>query len=103
MSFGLEDNQLQEIRSILARFNEIESAVIFGSRAEGSNREASDVDIAVKGSRITYSITLEIKDSFEESYLPYFFDVVDYFNLKNDKLKGRIDKYGQVLYINSNT
>jgi predicted nucleotidyltransferase len=48
MKYGLSEKQLMEITSKLAEIPEIEEAVLFGSRAIGTYKEASDIDIALK-------------------------------------------------------
>jgi predicted nucleotidyltransferase len=45
MKYGLSDKQLQEIKEILASYVSVEKAVLFGSRAIDTYKEASDVDI----------------------------------------------------------
>jgi predicted nucleotidyltransferase len=49
MKYGLSDKQLQEIKEILASYESVDKAVLFGSRAIDTYKEASDVDIAIKG------------------------------------------------------
>jgi predicted nucleotidyltransferase len=51
MKYGLSDKQLQEIKEILASYESVEKAVLFGSRAIDTYKEASDVDIAIKGKK----------------------------------------------------
>ncbi len=100
MKFGLTDKQVEEIKGILRKHPEIKSALVFGSRAMGNFKEASDVDIAIKGEGDA-SFAATIKGELEEdTYLPFFFDVVHYDSLNNPKLKKHIDNYGEVLYIN---
>ena len=41
----------------------------------------------------------KIKADFEESSLPYFFDVLDYQAITNKKLKQEIDHDGKIFYI----
>ncbi len=46
MKYGLEDYQLKTIIHYLEKKIEVEEAVLFGSRAIGTYKKASDVDIA---------------------------------------------------------
>jgi len=53
--------------------------LIFGSRAKGTEKIGSDVDLAVKEERVTPEQVLELKDLLEEETLiPYFFDILHY-------------------------
>lgn len=54
-------------------------AFIFGSRASGSAREFSDLDIGIKGENpVPGNLIVELKGAFEESDLPFRVDVVDF-------------------------
>jgi len=79
MKYGLSEKQLKEITDILASYEAVEKAILFGSRAIDTYKEASDVDIAIKGENADWSLAMTIKDHLEEeTYLPFFFDVVAY-------------------------
>ncbi|MGA2298847.1 MAG: nucleotidyltransferase domain-containing protein [FCB group bacterium] len=98
MSFGFTEKQFNIILGIISKYSEIEEAIIFGSRADGTNKEASDVDIAIKCSALGFHIRARLLTDFEESSLPFFFDVVDFNGNRNEKLKGHIDNFGKVFY-----
>jgi type I restriction enzyme S subunit len=90
---------LQEIKEILASYESVEKAVLFGSRAIDTYKEASDVDIAIKGKKADWSLAMTIKDHLEEeTYLPFFFDVVAYGSVESEELKEHIDGKGKVLF-----
>ena len=75
--YGLLERDLQWIEKAIAKYPEIEEAVIFGSRAMGNYKKGSDVDLAVKGARIDRRIINRLSDDLNEEYpLPRFFDVV---------------------------
>ena len=98
MQFGLNDTELQALRTTLASIPEVEEAIIYGSRARGTNRVASDIDITLKGSALTY-LQLALLDSrIDDLYLPYFVDLSLFSMLKNPDLLESIDREGKVLY-----
>ena len=99
MKYGLLDDQLELIEKALGSHPEIETAVLYGSRAINTFKEASDVDIALKGEKVNKDLAINLKIYFEEETdLPYFFDCLSYHDLDNKKLKEQIDKYGVVIY-----
>lgn len=101
MKFGLKDNQIKEIVDKIQKFPEIEKAVIYGSRARGDFKPSSDVDIAIFGEKTNWALSASLQDELEEeTYLPYFFDVVSYNTITSNDLKAEINKYGKILYDN---
>ena len=100
MNFGLRQEDIAYIVNSMQPFAEIEKAAIFGSRAKGSHKPGSDVDIAVWGDNITFSTVSSLHARLEdESPLPYFFDIVDYSHLTHEELKSHIDRVGVVFYV----
>lgn len=50
--YGLLDCDIEYILKAMNQFKEIESAILFGSRAMGNYKKGSDIDIAVCGEKI---------------------------------------------------
>ena len=51
--YGLLDRDIKYIIKALEQHDEIEKAIIFGSRAMGNYKKGSDVDIAIIGENVT--------------------------------------------------
>ena len=99
MKYGLSDKQLQEIAGIISSYSQIEQALIFGSRAIDTYKEASDVDIAIKGNKADSKLAAALKDQLEEeTYLPFFFDVIAYHSVQSEELKKHIRTKGKSIY-----
>jgi predicted nucleotidyltransferase len=97
--FGLRDSDIAYIRSTLENEKEVEKAVVFGSRAMGNHKKASDVDIAIFGGNVNLGTALRIKGILdEESPIPFFFDVLNYTSISNPKLKEHIDTHGKEIF-----
>jgi uncharacterized protein len=56
MNFGLKDRVIQQFGEVFSQYPEIESVVIYGSRAKGNHREGSDIDITIMGEQVTEDI-----------------------------------------------
>ncbi|WP_238458057.1 nucleotidyltransferase family protein [Alkalihalobacterium alkalinitrilicum] len=99
MMFGLLERDINYIIKGLCKFTEIDQAKIFGSRALGNYKSGSDVDIALLGQEITDRTIDELSELLNEVYpLPYFFDILHYSALNNQKLKEHIDTVGIEFY-----
>ncbi|NEP18322.1 MAG: nucleotidyltransferase domain-containing protein [Leptolyngbya sp. SIO4C1] len=100
MPYGLRDDDLAQIIEILKGFSDIESAVLFGSRAKGNYKPGSDVDLAIMGSKATLATASEVAYRLdEETLMPYFFDVVLYSALDEPNLKAHIDRVGIKIFV----
>jgi len=97
MNINLTPNEIHQINKILQKFTEIDTAILFGSRAMKTNQAGSDIDIALKG-KINFDVLTKVKSELEESPLPYFFDVIDYNTINNPDLKKHIDTKGCDFY-----
>ncbi len=68
--------------------------VLFGSRAKGTAKKYSDVDLALVGKRrMAADTAAALAEALEDSDLPYTVDVVD-FNQAQPTLRQQIEKYG---------
>lgn len=97
--FGLIDRDIRYIMEALQKFDEIETAIIFGSRAIGNYKKGSDIDIAILGKQVTDSTIYKLDDYLNQVYpIPYFFDIINYRSIKNSKLIEHINKEGIIIY-----
>ncbi len=97
---GLTQKELEILKSVFQKFDEINEVILFGSRALGTHKKSSDIDLAIKG-KVDINTLSKLKYTLEEdTILPYFFDVVIYDNIKNTELKNHIDEFGISLSIN---
>jgi uncharacterized protein len=96
---GLLDRDLRLIREAANTLPEIRQIILFGSRAKGTQKTGSDVDLAIKGEAVSYATALRLADLLnEEQPLPYFFDVLNYHSISEPELKDHIDRVGVILF-----
>jgi predicted nucleotidyltransferase len=98
LPFGLRKNHVDNIIDILRAHPEVERAAIFGSRALGTYKKGSDVDLVLYGDIRDEIITAISYKLNEEGTLPYFFDVLSYNSIDNPALKEHIDRVGIIFY-----
>lgn len=100
--FGLKESDISILNQVLASYPDVTEAHIFGSRAKGNYKNGSDVDIAIKGNKISYDLVLDIATYLnEETLMPYRFDILDYHSITNKELSEHIDRAGILLYKNN--
>lgn len=100
MEFGLKDMEIKALREVLASVPEVEEAIIYGSRARGTNRKSSDIDMTLKGDKLTYLQLALLDAKIDDLYLPYFVDLSLYSMIKSVDLIASIEREGKVLYSN---
>ena len=98
MSFGLDNNIIQQINNILASHKQIEQAIIYGSRAMGTYRNGSDIDLTLKGDNINLSTLNKINNEIDDLLTPYIFDISVFNNIKNKNLIEHITQVGKIFY-----
>lgn len=99
MHCGLLPADIEVIVGALQACPQVDRALVFGSRAKGNFKPGSDVDIAIFGSDIDQSTVATLSFFLnEETFLPYFFDVVHYDTLEEIALKEHIDRVGLVIF-----
>ncbi|WP_252733928.1 nucleotidyltransferase domain-containing protein [Pseudoalteromonas sp. C2R02] len=92
---GLSKAEVDEIRMFVMQFSDVESVVLFGSRAKGTHKPGSDVDLAILGDAVSYSTINELSYLLnEESVLPYYFDVINVADISSSALLSHIKEYG---------
>jgi len=96
--YGLKNTDLETILEAVKKYPNINEAILFGSRAMGTHKLGSDVDIALKGDGLSGTILALSVYLNQESILPYYFDIIDYHVIDNTELIDHIDRVGKSIY-----
>jgi len=95
---GLTERQLKIVHDILVPYaGKIERVGLFGSRATGTARANSDIDLVLYG-ELDEALVDRIWTLFNESLLPFTVDVQAYNLVKYPPLKNHIDNNMQPLF-----
>ncbi len=90
---GTSEKLQQEIIDIAIR-HDVQSVVVFGSRARGDYNRTSDIDLAVSGGNVA-AFTVDIE---EDTSTLLEFDVVNLDGCVQEELRKSIEKEGKVIY-----
>ena len=99
MKFGLSESILDELTGVFARYSEIERVLIFGSRAKGTFRDGSDIDLAIFAPNISQQQIVKLWMELDGLPILFKMDVLHWDNLANTRLKDKILQEGRVLYL----
>ena len=90
MDIGLSPEQIDMIVDVIKKAG-ASRALVFGSRAKGSRRDNSDIDIAIFGSGVNIG---NLHMQLDELPMPYKFDLIHYDDITNIPLREHIDRAG---------
>jgi predicted nucleotidyltransferase len=97
-SFGLPAATLDAMRAVLSRHPGVHRAVIYGSRAKGSHRPGSDIDLALFGDGLTASDLVAIDGALDALDLPYRIDLSLHADIDDPALRSHIERVGRVFH-----
>lgn len=95
---GLSGQTVEKIQVVLASFPDVEKAVVYGSRAKGSFKPGSDIDLTLFGDGLTDKVMSRIYWALDDLLLPYEIDLSLFSGLKEPALIAHIRCIGIVLY-----
>lgn len=98
MKFGLSQTTIQKLQSVFKKYSQLEQVVLYGSRAKGNYKEASDIDLTIKGENCTAAILSSIKSEIDDLNTPYLFDISIYDTITSESLVEHIDRVGVVFF-----
>lgn len=82
---SIEKEQLEIVKKILKKHVPDAEIRIFGSRYKNTNKEYSDIDIAiVEKNKIDINKYIKLKEDFEESNLKYRVDLIDWNSISEE-------------------
>ncbi|MBA3683764.1 MAG: nucleotidyltransferase domain-containing protein [Planctomycetes bacterium] len=94
MPDGLDDHARALIHAALASVPRVQSAVLYGSRALGTFRHGSDIDLAIDGEDMTNEDMARLAGCLDELPLPYRYDLTIRSAITNPALAEHIAQHG---------
>ena len=99
MKYGLKETTIHRICAVLARFPQVDEAVLYGSRAKGNYRNGSDIDLTLRGGPgLTLRVVYRIVDELDDLLLPYTIDVSIYDDISDPDVIEHIQRVGVTFY-----
>ena len=74
MPFGLKDIEINRLKQLFAADGHIETVILYGSRAKGTYKPFSDVDITLTGDDLTHENLVRLSLAIDDLLLPYQFE-----------------------------
>ena len=98
MPYGLSENTITALQNTFARHEGIQKAVLHGSRAKGTYRNGSDIDLTLFAPTLSFQDLLRLETELDDLLLPYQIDLSLHHRLRNAQLLEDIERVGMTLY-----
>ncbi len=102
-AIGLPDAAMAAIQMVLATYPEVEAAILYGSRALGRHRPASDIDLTLTGHAISNATLARIDADLDDLLLPWVIDLSALATISHPALLDHIQRAGVLLYRRSDS
>jgi proline iminopeptidase len=96
--FGLAERHYRAIVHVFRRYPNIERVLIFGSRAKGTDKPYSDIDLAVFAPSMDDREFSRLWNELDALELVFKLDVLHWDKLGQQKLKDSIMTHGKLFY-----
>ena len=96
--YGLKEKHIEVINSIFSEYPQIEKALLYGSRAKGSYRNGSDIDLTLVGDKLDLTTLFKIETKIDDELLPYKIDLSVLHKIENPDLVENIKRVGIIFY-----
>lgn len=99
LQYGLKPVTINKIRLVLAGFEQIRSATLYGSRAKGNYKPGSDIDLTlVTEGELPNAFLARVAMAIDDLDLIYIFDISLLHEIDNENLLDHINRIGVEFY-----
>ena len=99
---GLPVGVADQLRASLRHYPEVHQVLLFGSRAMGTHRPNSDIDLCLDAPDMSFPTYLQLAAHLDEQLLPYSLDLVLEHQIDNPDFLSHIKRVGRVVYQKGN-
>lgn len=96
--YGLPLAAIKKINTIFLSCPKIKQVILYGSRAMGSEKPGSDIDLCVDANELTLTELLTIETRLDDLLLPWKIDLSLKNRIDNLDLLQHINKKGVIFY-----
>ncbi|TVQ75046.1 MAG: nucleotidyltransferase domain-containing protein [Chromatiaceae bacterium] len=95
--FGLTEDDLEKLYNVFERHPQVREVIIYGSRAKGTHRPGSDIDLTIVGD-VDWQAFNQLELDLDDLLLPYKIDLSLHEHIDHADLKAHIERVGQTLF-----
>jgi uncharacterized protein len=97
---GLSPTNLAQIQTVLTHYPAVQQGILYGSRAKGTYKRGSDIDLTLIGDsdQLSWSTLCQIENELDDLFLPYMFDLSLFDTIDEPQLRAEIERTGICIY-----
>jgi len=95
---GLKKSTQEKLNQLFSTYSMIDEVVLYGSRAKGTFKNGSDIDLTIKSKTMTINDLLKLENLIDDLLLPYKVDISLYDQIDNKNLLDHIHNVGLLFY-----
>lgn len=86
------------LKSLFEAHSDIDVVILYGSRAKGTHRPGSDIDLALKSKSFDIQALSDLSGKIDDMLLPYEIDLCIFQHIDNRELVDHINRIGKVIF-----
>ncbi|NQZ33372.1 MAG: nucleotidyltransferase domain-containing protein [Oceanospirillaceae bacterium] len=95
---GLTNGIIGKLHRIFDSYQKLDTVILYGSRALGTYKMGSDIDLTFIGNGLGFNDILNLEAELDDLMTPYSFDISIFDQLDNPQLIEHINRVGVVFY-----
>lgn len=96
--YGLKGKVWEKLFGCFENYEHIQEVVLYGSRAKGNFKPASDIDLVIKGDQMSERELMRLENDLDDLLLPWKIDISLFHHLTNSDLINHIERVGKSVY-----
>lgn len=96
--FGLPDDAVERLCAVFRAWPQICTVLLYGSRAKGTYRQGSDIDLTIEAEGLSLEQLLAIENQIDDLLLPWMVDLSIKARIDNPALLEHIERVGVPFY-----
>ena len=96
--FGLKEATIQKMCGVFAAHPQVDEAVLYGSRAKGTYRNGSDIDLTLRGPDLDMTVLYRLLQEIDDLMMPYTVDLSIFAHISDPDLVEHIERVGVTFY-----
>lgn len=96
--YGLPPQVLERLNAVFRAWPQIDRVILYGSRAKGSFRTGSDIDLCLEANSMQIEDLLKLSGEIDDLLLPWKVDLAVKHTIENPDLLAHIERVGVPVY-----